>query len=160
MPKLPSRVIFGLCLSVLMVGTALADNKPFLIKPAPRKPNFFEQLFGGGSNRNKPNWWQQQSGADGNQFKLNSMADRDEPAPLPGLGMGNMTYVPTATLPVYDAAFSKLTSATPDADAIRNVLADKGNNIRAIDVQRRAILAFYSGRNFKPWTCRSSVAIA
>ena len=153
MPKLPSRVIFGLCLSVLMVGTALADSKPFLFKPAPRKPNFFEQLFGGGSNRNKPNWWQQQSGAFGNQSKMNSLADGAEPAPLPGLGMGNLTYVPVATQPVYDAAFAKLPSTTPDADAIRNVLADKATIIRANDVERKALLAFYSGRSFKPvWT--------
>ena len=154
MPKLPSRVIFGLCLSVLMVGTALADSKPVLFKPAPRKPNFFEQLFGGGSNRNKPNWWQQQqSGTFGNQSKMNSLADGAEPAPLPGLGMGNLTYVPVATQPVYDAAFAKLPSTTPDADAIRNVLADKATVIRANDVERKALLTFYSGRSFKPvWT--------
>lgn len=152
MRKIRSKITIGLCLSVLMVGTALGESKP-IFKPAPRKPNFFEQLFGGGSTSNNPNWWQQQSASDSNQRKLNLLADGAEPAPLPGLGMGNMTYVPVATQPVYDVSFANLTAASPDADAIRNVLTDKGTNIRAIDVQRKALLAFYSGRNFKPvWT--------
>jgi murein L,D-transpeptidase YcbB/YkuD len=153
-----SNIILGLFLSLAMTGTALADSKP-IFKPAPRKPNFFEQLFGGGSdnNNNKPNWWQrQQTGPDGvrvlygNQVKMNALADGDEPAPLPGLGMGNLTYVPIPTLPVFDAAFAKMTSTTPDADAIRNVLADKSTSIRAVDVEKKAILAFYSARDFKP----------
>ena len=160
MPNLRTKFVFGLCLSVLMVGTALGETT-FLKKPV-RKPNFFEQLFSGGSsNRNKPNWWQRQAefGPDGvrtiygDQSKMNALADGAEPAPLPGLGMGNLTYVPLATQPVFDASFAKLPATTPDADAIRNLLADKGSNIRAVDVERKAILAFYSGRNFKPvWT--------
>lgn len=159
MPNLRSKFVFGLCLSMLMAGTALGDTK--ILKKPVHKPNFFEQLFGGNSsNSYRPNWWQrQQFGADGvrvlfgNQSQMNALADGAEPAPLPGLGMGNMTYVPLATQPVFDASFAKLPSTTPDADAIRNLLADKGNNIRAVDVERKAILAFYSGRNFKPvWT--------
>ncbi|MEO7565869.1 MAG: L,D-transpeptidase family protein [Aestuariivirga sp.] len=155
-----SKIVLGLFLSLAMAGTALADSKP-IFKQAPRKPNFFEQLFGGGSNRdNKPNWWQRQEmGPDGvrvlygNQGKMNALADGAEPAPLPGLGMGNLTYVPLPTQSVFDVAFAKLPSTTPDADAIRNLLADKATNIRAVDVEKKAILAFYAARSFKPvWT--------
>ena len=157
MPNLRSKVVFGLCLSMVMAGTAMADT-PLLKKPRPHKPNFFEQLFGGGSSTgNRPNWWErQQFGADGvrltygDQSKMNALADGAEPAPLPGLGMGNLTYVPQATQAVFDSSFAKLPSTTLDADAVRNLLADKGTTIRAVDVEKKALLAFYSARSFKP----------
>ncbi len=152
MPKLRSRIVLGLCLSMLLSGTALAKTKL-----PPHRPNFFEQLFGGGTSDNsRPSWWDQQKGSNnvrvvyGKQGKMNSLADGAEPSPLPGLGMGTLAYVPPPTQQVFDAAFAKLPSTTPDADAVRNLLADKNTKIRAVEVERKAILAAYSARNFKP----------
>ncbi len=87
------------------------------------------------------------------QQKKSAQADQSEPDPLPGLGMGNVNYMPLLVVPVYDAAFLKLTTKTQEAETIRIELINKATKIRAIDAERKAVLAFYSSNEFKPiWT--------
>jgi L,D-transpeptidase YcbB len=76
-----------------------------------------------------------------------------EPEPLPGLGMGDLDYIPPLVIPVYDANFATRQTDNPESEAIRLTLADKSTTIRAVETERRAILAFYSTNAFKPlWT--------
>ena len=80
-------------------------------------------------------------------------ADRSEPDPLPGLGLGIVQYMPPLVVPVYDSAFLKLTTTSQEAESIRIELINKATNIRAVDADRKAILAFYGSTGFKPiWT--------
>jgi L,D-transpeptidase YcbB len=79
--------------------------------------------------------------------------DYAEPEPLPGLGMGTLDYQPPLVIPVFDAGFAKRQTEDPTTEAIRLVLADKTTRIRAVDAERKAVLAFYGSANFKPmWT--------
>ena len=87
------------------------------------------------------------------QQKQIAQADRSEPDPLPGLGMGNVNYVPPLVVPVYDSAFLKSTTKSQEAETIRIELINKATKIRAVDSERKAVLAFYSSNEFKPiWT--------
>jgi murein L,D-transpeptidase YcbB/YkuD len=81
------------------------------------------------------------------------VAEYNEPEPLPGLGMGIIPYQPPLVSLVVDPSFSKLTTSSPEAEAIRLVLSSNSSNIRTIDVDRKAVLALYKTNNFKPlWT--------
>ncbi len=87
------------------------------------------------------------------QKKQIAQADQSEPDPLPGLGMGNVNYMPPLVVPVYDSAFLKLTTNTQEAETIRIELTNKATKIRAVDAERKAVLAFYSANDFNPtWT--------
>ncbi|MDE2446814.1 MAG: L,D-transpeptidase family protein, partial [Alphaproteobacteria bacterium] len=88
-----------------------------------------------------------------NQQKKFAQADRSEPDPLPGLGMGIVAYAPPLTLPVYDTSFLDKKGETPEAETIRIELINKATTIRAVDTERKAILAQYGGNGFRPlWT--------
>ncbi len=80
----------------------------------------------------------------------NSLREFSEPEPLPGLGMGTLQYQPPLVITLYDPAFSKLQTEAVDSEAVRLTLADKSTNIRAVDAERKAILALYSSNGFKP----------
>jgi L,D-transpeptidase YcbB len=76
-----------------------------------------------------------------------------EPEPLPGLGMGTVEYQSPLVKPVFDVSFAKLQTDNPASEAIRLVLADKSTVVRAVEIEREAVLAFYSANGFKPlWT--------
>ncbi len=76
-----------------------------------------------------------------------------EPEPLPGLGIGTVVYQPPLVIPVFDPAFAKRQTDNAATEAIRLVLADKSTTIRAVDIERKAVLAFYGASNFNPvWT--------
>lgn len=80
-------------------------------------------------------------------------ADRSEPDPLPGLGLGIVNYMPPVVVPVYDAALLKIEAQSQEAELIRIELINKATNIRTVDTERKAILAFYGANSFKPiWT--------
>lgn len=76
-----------------------------------------------------------------------------EPEPLPGLGMGNLPYQPPLLAKLYDPAFATRQTDNPVSEAIRLTLADKSTKIRAVDAERKAVLASYSANGFMPlWT--------
>jgi L,D-transpeptidase YcbB len=81
------------------------------------------------------------------------LADLSEPDPLPGLGLGNVYYMPPLVVPVYDSSILKFETKDQEAESIRIELINKATKIRAVDVERKAILAFYTANQFKPiWT--------
>jgi L,D-transpeptidase YcbB len=84
--------------------------------------------------------------------------DTTEPEPLPGLGMGKLEYQPPLISGVFDSSFIRLTADNPEADAIRMALASNSTTVRAVEPERKAVLALYKTNNFKPlWTASGHV---
>lgn len=85
-------------------------------------------------------------------------ADLSEPDPLPGLGLGIVNYMPPLVVPVYDSSVLKFETKDQEAESIRIELINKATKIRAVDVERKAILVFYTANQFKPiWTAGGHV---
>lgn len=74
----------------------------------------------------------------------------EDPEPIPGLGMGLVAYQAPLQQPVADPAFARLAAASPEAMAIRDVLASRDSGIRAVQAERSAILAHYQASGFRP----------
>ncbi len=86
-------------------------------------------------------------------------ADLSEPDPLPGLGLGIVNYMPPLVVPIYDSSILKFETDNQEAESIRIELINKATKIRAVDVERKAILAFYTANKFKPiWTSGGHVS--
>ena len=86
-------------------------------------------------------------------------ADLSEPDPLPGLGLGIVNYMPPLVVPVYDSSILKFETKDQEAESIRIELINKATKIRAVDVERKAILVFYTANQFKPiWTAGGHVS--
>ena len=161
--------MLGAALLVMVQGVALADNAA-----APRRPNFFERLFGVKPSRPQPvleipgkrirndvniiygipkDTAIERKRPSKRVVALNAQSDTAEPEPLPGLGMGIIPYQPPLVLPVYDPAFGVLHATTPEGETIRQLMADKATPVRTVEAERKAILAFYAANGFKPlWT--------
>jgi L,D-transpeptidase YcbB len=177
MPRLASKLVLGLAALAFATSAAEADSKYFFR----RKANFFESLFGSRSYQpqrrtiygdysdgERQNWWEQTHSSDGTRSiygdpyrkRLNrAPQEYAEPEPLPGLGMGIVTYQPPLVVPVYDVALGRLPASTPEAEAIRNLLSKSSTNIRTTDVERKAVLTFYKANGFKPlWTENSQIS--
>ncbi len=175
MSKLAPKLLTGLAVFALTTNAADAGQKIYK-----KRTGFFESLFGGIPSRSPSHpifdsgsdarltWWEQQqqdrlrqSGYDSNGIRVlfgkqrqwQDQADQSEPDPLPGLGLGIVNYTPPVVVPVYDPAFLKLATKSQEAETIRIELINKATAIRTIDVERKAILAFYGTNEFKPiWT--------
>jgi L,D-transpeptidase YcbB len=86
-------------------------------------------------------------------------ADLSEPDPLPGLGLGILNYMPPLVVPIYDSSILKFEAKDQESESIRIELINKATKIRAVDTERKAILAFYSASAFKPiWTAGGHVS--
>ena len=159
MSKLASKLLFGL--SILAIGATHAQA-------GQNKPNFFDLLFGARRAQSQQDflppqqaWWQQgqtnpvQNGLYGQgnkKFSLTGADDTSDPEfQLPGLGIGTMNYLPPVVAPVFDPTFASLQAQGPDAEAIRNLLADRATPIKAVDVERKAVAAFYKANEFRPF---------
>ncbi len=171
MPRLAPKIVASLACFAVLFGSPAAESKTLVKK----RVGFFESLFGASTHRqptivnpngDKINWWEeqqlrrQQSGIDliygspnPKKNRQNAIAEFAEPEPLLGLGMGIVAYQPPIVATVFDASFLNLSAATPEAEAIRLVLSDRNNNIRSVDIERKAIIALYKSNDFKPlWT--------
>ena len=154
MPKHVSWLFLGL--SVLALNTSSANAG---------QANFLDLLFGNHHNqqatfqqRNLQPWWQGQQASRFNKhgsaadFAANGLyGDSADPEQqIVGLGMGLVDYAPPLALPVFDPSFIAMSAATPEAEAIRVTLADKTSPIKAVEAERKAVLAFYKANGFKP----------
>jgi L,D-transpeptidase YcbB len=93
------------------------------------------------------------------QKQKEAQADLSEPDPLPGLGLGIVNYMPPLVVPVYDSSILKFETKDQEAESIRIELINKATKIRAVDIERKAILAFYTSNQFKPiWTAGGHVS--
>jgi L,D-transpeptidase YcbB len=179
MSKFYSNLLVGLAAFALFAGTADAGQKVYkkrlgffeslfggIQTRTPSRPIF------GSSDSAKLTWWEQNQIDKQNRRASESIrifygepvpskkqrqkevqADQSEPDPLPGLGLGTVNYFPPLVVPVYDSAFLKIEAKTPEAESIRIELINKATNIRTVDTERKAILAFYGANSFKPlWT--------
>ena len=150
MSKLAFKLLFGL--SVLALGAAHAQAEQ-------KKQNFFDLLFGARQAQpqqtfapSQPPWWQTPNAANGRKFSITGADDTADPEfQLPGLGMGNMDYLPPVVVPVFDPALASLQAQGPEAETIRNLLADRATPIKAVDAERKAVTAFYKANGFKPF---------
>ena len=163
MLKLAPKLLFGL--SIVALGAPYAQA-------GQNKPNFFDLLFGGQRHQNQQSsappppqrqspWWAKNQGVDLNQpapsadrQKKFSVVGADELADpefqLPGLGMGTMDYLPPIVGPVFDPTFATLQAQGPEAESIRNLLIDRNTPIKAVEVERKAVAAYYKTAGFKP----------
>lgn len=73
-----------------------------------------------------------------------------DPEPSPGIGMGNLSYVPDKLVLLGGAKFSDVRPADPAAAAIMDVLGSADTGIRILPEARDAILAHYRATGFKP----------
>ena len=181
MSKLSSNLLIGLAAIALFAGSADAEQPTLKRRPSffenlfggiqTRTPS--HPIFNSNSGE-KLTWWEQrqlekqrqQDSSNGidifygdpifskkQQRQQLAQADQSEPDPLPGLGLGIVNYMPPLVVPVYDSALLKIEPKGQEAELIRIVLINKATQIRAIDAERKAILAFYSSTEFKPiWT--------
>ena len=179
MSKFSSNLLVGLAAFALFAGTADAEQKVYKKRlgffeslfggtqtRTPSRPLF------GSTDGAKLTWWEQnqidkqnQNESDGirifygesvpskKQRQREILADQSEPDPLPGLGLGNVSYFPPLVVPVYDSALLKIEAKSQEAESIRIELINKATNIRTVDTERKAILAFYGANSFRPiWT--------
>ncbi len=174
MPKLLPRLLLGL--SVLAIVAPQAEAGQLRRRPnffeqlfgiVPHQPQRPRAYVSAGDQ--KLSWWEQNQIDKQNsghvfygspRVKRNHavaavvaakpLKDLAEPEPLPGLGMGIVDYVPPLALPVFDPSFIALQTSSPESEAIRVTLADRATPIRALDSERKAILAYYKANSFKP----------
>ncbi|MFM8746922.1 MAG: murein L,D-transpeptidase [Aestuariivirga sp.] len=150
-------VLAGLA-ALAVSGLAAAET------PAPKRSSgFLENLFGGERASNP-------DGGTAKRRQINRRAERDslfgafsrdrrtprvvvsdaDPEPDPGLGMGNLTYVPPKLV-----GLSGLTLGAPRPmgaaeAAIYDALAGEGASLRVLPAARDALLAHYAAQGFKP----------
>ena len=123
-----------------------------------RNKGFFESLFGAPRHK-KPRrtiqpWWKHDGGMNsiyGNDFGSNyGDEDYNDPEPIPGKGMGNLTYVPPKLVSLSDPAFSRLFAADAQNQAILAELSAPKPVVRVPQIERQPILDLYRNAGFKP----------
>ena len=99
-------------LSVAAIAVFVSGQSVLADTYANRNKGFFESLFGAPKYK-KPRrtilpWWKEDG--DANFFYGSRYGDDDygDPEPIPGKGMGNLTYIGPKLVPLSDPAFSKL----------------------------------------------------
>lgn len=148
-------------LASLMVSGMATDDVQAASK---RKPGFFEQLFG--TNQNDPyssrnrnrglfgSWKDDPSG----KFAKKS-AGKKKPRPLivdadpegdPGLGMGNLTYVPPKLVPLSGVKLSAARPFDAGAAAIHDQLSADVPALRVLPAARDVVVAQYAAQGFRP----------
>lgn len=153
MSKQAAKLLFGLSVFALLATPAVAGQ---------RQPNFFDMLFGNGSNRHYSSddsgeqWWQSNDPYAPKRRASNVVIPQDAGSGpdevVTGLGMGIINYTPPPVIAVYDESFANTISLTLASDAVpvRDLLANKATPIKAQDAERKAVLAFYKAHEFKP----------
>jgi L,D-transpeptidase YcbB len=186
MPRLASKLLAGIaCVSLLLVATeaeskTLVKRRPSFFESlfgstnrAPRRSVF------GNDEPQGSSWWEKQQqkrdngginiiygdGSEGQLVKKKKKvapvvaANFTEPEPLPGLGMGTMEYQAPLVAPIFEASLAKLTPSNPEAENIWLALLNRNTKIRAVETERKAIVAFYRENEFKPaWTANGQIS--
>ncbi len=141
-------------LSVAAIAVFVSGQSVLADTYANRNKGFFESLFGAPRYK-KPRrtilpWWKEDG--DANFFYGSRFGDNDysDPEPIPGKGMGNLTYIGPKQVPLSDPAFSKLIAAGIQNQAILAALSNPKAIVRVPQDERQPILDLYSKAGFKP----------
>lgn len=175
-----SKLLVKLAVSVVAIAivsqAALAEEQP-----RKKRKGFFESLFGtsnrtAGEKRTRPSdrgkdlWWQRNDsdvriiyGTGDNTKKavkkpiLATQFNDADPEGIPGLGTGNVEYMAPLLQQIHDQSFAKILVVGTQETAIRDVLATKTNGLRAVKIEREAILGYYKATGFKPFWLQNGV---
>ena len=165
MAKLLPKLMVSVVLAAFASQTSLAGEPLFLPKRTGNSSSkgLFGSLFGGQPSQQRRRapqpWWLNDRpntdvniiyGDPGTGGRAPARPVYADPDPIPGLGMGLVAYQPVPQQAVADPAFAKLSPSGADAMALRDVLADPGSGIRAVQAERKAILDHYQANGFKP----------
>ena len=141
-------------LSVAAIAVFVSGQSVLADTYANRNKGFFESLFGAPKYK-KPRrtilpWWKEDG--DANFFYGGRYGDDDygDPEPIPGKGMGNLTYIGPKQVPLSDPAFSKLIAEGIQNQAILAALSNPKAIVRVPQEERQPILDLYSSAGFKP----------
>lgn len=141
-------------LSVAAIAVFISGQSVLADTYANRNKGFFESLFGTPRYK-KPRrtilpWWKEDG--DANFFYGSRYGDDDysDPEPIPGKGMGNLTYIGPKQVPLSDPAFSKLIAEGIQNQAILAALSNPKAIVRVPQEERQPILDLYSSAGFKP----------
>jgi L,D-transpeptidase YcbB len=180
MPRSAQKLVLSLACLSLFASFGDAESKDLFKKRVgffeslfgtPQRTPPRQTIFGSNQSGEKLTWWEEQQIIKNKKNNANidliygdltpiveapkkvARTDFTEPEPLPGLGMGKIEYQPPLVAGVFDASFIKLTTDNPETEAIRVALASNKTSIRALEVERKAVVAFYKANDFKPvWT--------
>ena len=152
MKNIRVKLLVGFAALALLATSADAE---IILKK--RKPGFFERLFATSKTKKvRPQrkntfftWLSRDDEVNiiyGNDRNRQSV----DPEPLPTLGMGNLDYVHTKPVSIYDPKAAKTIASSPLADAIRREFADSKTQIRVNPIFRTAIADRYNGGNYSP----------
>ena len=156
MKKFVVRFAVAAAALVLAVGVALADD--IIIKK--KKKGLFYDLFGGGGSgstavppsRGGDGWWNEDGkirfffGSRQKRYDLGGL----DPEVEPGYGMGNLTYVPDALVPLAQETLVQPRPMDAAAAAIYDALTDPELSIRLVEEEKQAILDRYVSTGFRP----------
>ena len=145
-------------LSVAVIAASFTGQSVLADTYGNRNKGFFESLFGAPRYK-KPRrtiqpWWKHDGGV--NSIYSNGFGrsyddeDYNDPEPIPGKGMGNLTYVPPKLVSLADPAFSKLFAADAQSQAILAELSAAKPIVRVPQIERQPILDLYRNAGFKP----------
>lgn len=141
-------------LSVAVIAVSVAGQSALADTYGNKNKGFFESLFGTPKYK-KPRrtilpWWKNDGGANFFYGSRNGDNDYNDPEPIPGKGMGNLTYIGPKQVPLSDPAFSNLTAEGIQNQAILAGLSNPKSIIRVPQVERQPILDLYRNAGFKP----------
>ena len=141
-------------LSVAVIAASVAGQSALADTHGNKNKGFFESLFGAPKYK-KPRrtilpWWKNDGGANFFYGSRNEDNDYNDPEPIPGKGMGNLTYIGPKQVPLSDPAFSKLIAEGIQNQAILAGLSNPKSIIRVPQVERQPILDLYRNAGFKP----------
>lgn len=159
------RIILAAMAIMLASGVALAGETKR------KKKGFFESLFGiskkkTSENRKKrrsvfgKNWWDDEDDVriidEKNRRKrkrAEQYANDGDPEGDPGLGMGNLPYIPEKTVSLGGMKFTQQRPEKPETAAVYDALVSSSSTLRVLPDQQEAISAHYGQTNFRPlWT--------
>ena len=168
MKKFVTTSILAAIAAVLLQGTALADSQA-----KKRKPTFLEQIFGNSGQsdstapRKRRNLFgglkdESIAGDNSNSYFAEdpspgssrrgrvTIADADPQDAIPGLGMGNLTYVPPKLVALSGISLPGTAPVDPAAAAIYAQLGSDSASLHVLPAARDALLAQYASQSYRP----------
>ncbi len=143
-------------LSVAVIAASFASQAVLAdASKEEKRKGFFESLFGAPKKKKTRRsilpWWREDS-ASRNLYGNDNYGDEDynDPEPIPGKGMGNLSYVSPTLVSLSDPSFSKLYAPDVQSQAILAELSSQKPATLVAKEVRQPILDLYRNAGFKP----------